>query len=1091
MTRKGDFATRAVFAAIAVDVLLVALHHGRELEGLVDLFPAVAAAAASAACGFAAVRRTDRIARRGWALLAIAAAGWTTNAAALGTTELVRLLSGVVATVAVLHLLGGTVAAATKVRVLVDGLVASTSLILLAWGPGLGLRLAAGEGASRFLLLSAPVTDIVVLAVLLAVGVRLATWSRRSWTLLVLAFGLLGAGDGVLAWVKLGGLLETAAANHVCWTAGALLILLAARNPIGKVPALAQEASPTRPFAVLLPYAPLLLAGAVTASEWVLGTLDSALVGIGGALVALLVVRQLLAQFEAMAATRALDALLGTRTEELQRQEHQMRSLVQHASDLLTIVGASDLIRYQSGATEPMLGVAPTTYVGRSIRDIVHPDDVALFDAALLSAQPPPHAPSRIDVRLLHADERWIHTETTIADLRSDVGIQGRLLTIRDVTDRRMLEAQLRHEALHDPLTGLGNRLLFHDRLSHAAQQAARNPQTMAVLVLDLDGFKDVNDTLGHAAGDQLLCEVADRLRRTLRPGDTIARMGGDEFAVLLERAEPGVAETVSSRILAGLRAPVDIDGRAIVPRGSMGIAAGTTDRTTADTLLRGADLALYQAKLRGKGGYAVFQEGMQQAATLRVELENDLRRAVRQGELLLQYQPIVEVPSGRVSGVEALVRWQHPTRGLVPPNEFIPVAEASDLVLDVGRWVLWEAARQLRTWQDRFPPPFAFTMSVNVATRQLLSPWFVPEVRRVLDETNVDPSSLILEITEGALMSDGGQIEETMSELRALGVRLAIDDFGTGWSSLSRLRAFPVDKLKIDRSFVREIATGDDRAPLIAAIVAMAHGLGLTLVAEGVETLEQLACLHGLGCEEVQGFLLSRPIGADELGQLVAAPGGLLLGTDAPRDATGAVAPSQSDDRAELMAVVASAAGGTEGTQQLSAILDALQRESGLDAVYLTEIAEEARQQTVTAVSSDVPAPFEPGCRIPWDTSPCVRMLRNGPRTANLAAELPKHPLVGLGAVTHLSVPVRDPDGVVRGSLCGASHSARSVQPGLVVLFELFAALIVQHLIDRADADLIPPAPTPPLRLPLPLPRPRRDAEWASSSPVAVGHSL
>jgi diguanylate cyclase (GGDEF)-like protein len=615
-----------------------------------------------------------------------------------------------------------------------------------------------------------------------------------------------------------------------------------------------------------------------------------------------------------------------------------------------------------------------------------------------------------------------------------------------------VLEEQLRHEALHDPLTGLGNRLLFHDRLSHAASQAARNPQTMAVLMLDLDGFKDVNDTLGHAAGDQLLCEVADRLSRTLRPGDTIARMGGDEFAVLLERPDPGVAESVASRILAGLRAPVDICGRSIVPRGSMGVASGMTDRTTADGMLRGADLALYEAKVRGKGGYAVFQEGMQQAAIQRVELENDLRRAVRQGELLLHYQPIVEVPSGRVSGAEALVRWQHPTRGLVPPNDFIPVAEASDLVLDVGRWVLWEAARQLRTWQDQFPPPFAFTLSVNVATRQLLSPWFVPEVRRVLEETNVDPSSLILEITEGALMSDGGQIEETMSELRALGVRLAIDDFGTGWSSLSRLRAFPVDKLKIDRSFVREIAAGDDPAPLIAAIVAMAHGLGLTLVAEGVETLEQLACLYGLGCEEVQGYLLSRPITADQLGGLVAAPGGLLLGTDAPVDVKGTLRSPLSSDRDELMAVVETAAGGHKGSQQLSAILDVLQRVSAFDAVYLTEVSEARRRQTVTAVSSDVPASLEPGCDIPWEGSPCVRMLHDGPRIAHLAAEFPKHPLVAGGAVTHLSVPVRHPDGVVLGSLCGGSRSARTVPPGFIVLFELFASLIVQHMIDGSE---------------------------------------
>ena len=1065
MTKPGDLVTRGVLAAIAVDLLLVAF--GAELGGVVDAIPAAAAAAAAAVCGFSAIRRTDRGARRGWALMAAACAGWTLNAAALGTTGHIRLLSGLAAAVSVFFLLGRAIATATKIRVLVDGLVAATSLIFLAWSPALGSRYAAGYDAGQWLLLSAPVTDIAVLAVLLATGVRLATGSRRAWTLLVGAFVLLAAGDGVLAWVQFDGLLQTAAANHVTWTAGALLILLAARSPMGNLTALAQESSPTRPFAVLLPYAPLLIAGAVTVSEWIEGTLDSKLVAIGAALVGLLIVRQLLAQFEAMAATRELDALLGSRTQELHRQEQQLKSLVQNTSDLLTIVDSANVVRYQSAAAEFVLGVPPSQLIARSIGDAVHPEDRAALDAALSAAPAPPSPPSRVDVRFLHADGRWVHTETTVVDLHSDPGIQGRLLTIRDVTERKVLEDQLRHDALHDPLTGLGNRVLFHDRLSHATARAARSPQEMAVLMLDLDGFKDVNDTLGHAAGDRILCEVASRLRRALRPGDTIARMGGDEFAVLLERSDPSVAETVAARILAGLRAPVDIEGRAIVPLGSVGIAVGTTNRMTSDGLLRNADLALYQAKTRGKGGYTMFQEGMQQAARLRVELENDLRRAVRQGELLLHYQPIVEVPAGRVSGVEALVRWRHPERGMIPPSEFIPVAEASDLVLDVGRWVLWEAANQLRTWREQFPAPFCFTMSVNVAARQLLSPWFVEEVRRVVEETGIDPATLILEITEGALMSDAGQIEQTMADLRALGVRLAIDDFGTGWSSLSRLRSFPVDKLKIDQSFVREIAAGDDPAPLIAAIVAMAHGLGLTLVAEGVETLEQLACLHGLGCEEVQGYLLSRPIDPQQLKPLLAAPQGLLLGTDGPAETfTGAPSPSsaRAAEREELMTVVASAVSRSDRSQQLSAILDVLQRVSGLDAVYLTDISEERREQGVVAVSSEAASVLEPGSRIPWEASPCVRMLRDGPRTSHLTAEFPRHPLASTSAASHLSVPVRDPDGVTRGSLCGATRDARTVAPSLIVLFELFASLIVQQRSSVPEAEMrsLPPTSEP-----------------------------
>jgi diguanylate cyclase (GGDEF)-like protein/PAS domain S-box-containing protein len=1058
----------AVVTAVAVDALLVVFPGARgDLGTLVhDLAPTPAAMAAVAACGVTAVRRTDRSARRGWGLLAVAAAGWAVNAASLGSSVPLRLLSGVAAVAAVLHLIGNALPTATRVRVSVDGLVAAVSLLFLSWTPVLGPTFAHAEGTGRVLALSAPVTDILVLALLLAAGVRVASGSRRTWSLLVVAFILLGAGDGVMAWAQLGAFLQTPAANAFCWTTGALLVVLAARAPAFTTVPLAQDPAPSRPFAVLVPYAPFLIAAAETASQWVQGTLEPALLRIGSLLVVLLFVRQLLAQLETMGVTRQLDALLRDRTAQLHRQEEQLRSLVQHASDVLTIVDTERIIRYQSAAAETVLGRAPTQLVGRSVIDLVHPDDAALFLRAFEQAPAPPAAPARVDVRFQRADGAWVTTETAIADLTDDPGIEGRLLTIRDVTDRKHLEEQLRHDALHDPLTGLGNRLLFHERLSHAVARAARNPHSIAVLMLDLDGFKDVNDSLGHAAGDRLLCEVAARLRKTLRPGDTVARMGGDEFAVLLERSDPGIPEIVAGRILAGLRAPVDIDGRTIVPLGSMGVASATTDRATAESLLRAADLAMYDAKIRGKGCYAVFQDGMQEAALRRVELETDLRRAVRQGELLLHYQPIVEVPSGRITGVEALVRWDHPTKGLVPPDDFIPVAEDSDLVVDLGRWVLWEAATTLKEWHEQFPECRPFSMSVNVAARQLVSPWLVQEVERVLEGTGIDPASLVLEITEGALMSDLEPIEHTLHRLRDLGVRLAIDDFGTGWSSLSRLRSFPVDKLKIDRAFVREVSAADDPAPLIAAIVAMAHSLGLQLVAEGVETIEQLACLHSLGCEEVQGYLLSRPLKKGVLESLLAAPGGLLVGPEGSGEAV-----RRSDDQHALMALVASAAAGGDGGEHPNlppAMLTALQRSSDLDTVYLTKIQPDAAgevHQEVVARSLDAVFGPDAGTLIPWSSSPCRAMLEGGPRTTDLRDEQPRHPrhpLAAAGAGGHLSVPVRDPDGNVWGTLCGASSGDLDVGPSLVVLFELFSTLITQHLFGLVEAAASDDRPDP-----------------------------
>ena len=1068
MGRFSFLVVPAAGAIVLADALLLAL--GERTGPFGDLHaiaPMVTAAVAAASCAFVALRRSSQSARRGWALMALAATGWTLNAAALGASAQIRLLSGIAASAGVLFLLGGAIPTATKVRVLVDGLVAAVSLIFLSWTPLLGPKYAAGDGLGRFFALSAPVTDILVLALLLAAGVRVSRASRRTWALLVGAFALLGAGDGVMAWAQLGAFLQTPAANNLCWTTGALLIVLAVRTPHLDTIPLAQEPTPTRPFAVLVPYAPFLIAAAETASQWLQGTLHPALLRIGSLLVVLLFIRQLLAQFETMGVSRQLDQLLKNRTEQLHRQERQLRSLVQHTSDVLTIVDAEGIVRYQSAAAENVLQRPAGQAVGLPVFDLVHPDDVALFGAALAAAPAPPAAPAKVDIRFKRPDETWVTTETTVADLSDDPGIGGRLLTVRDVTERKQLEEQLRHDALHDPLTGLGNRLLFHDRLTHATARASRNPHAIAVLMLDLDGFKDVNDTLGHAAGDRLLCEVADRLRRTLRPGDTVARVGGDEFAVLIERFEPGVPEIVAGRILAGLRAPIDIDGRTIVPLGSMGVAMATTDRTSAETLLRAADLAMYDAKLRGKGGYALFQDGMQQAAMRRVELENDLRRAVRQDELLLHYQPIVEVPSGRITGVEALVRWNHPTKGLVPPNDFIPVAEDSELVVDLGRWVLWEAATQLKDWHDRYPEAKPFSMSVNVAARQLVSPWLVQEVERVIDTTGVDPSSLVLEITEGALMSDTEPIEQTLVRLRALGVRLAIDDFGTGWSSLSRLRSFPVDKLKIDRAFVREIDAADDPAPLIAAIVSMAHSLGLQIVAEGVETIEQLACLNNLGCEEVQGYLLSRPVVSEALESLLAAPGGLLVGPEV--QSAGEVSLRSADEQA-LMALVASAAEG-DRAQLPPAMLAVLQRVSDLDAVYLTRIGggATAGEQEIVSVSSEAAFPLTVMTKVPWTSSPCARMLSGGPRTADLVDEYPDHPLHGSGARTHVSIPVLDDAGAVWGTLCGTTRDPRPVGPSLVVLFEIFASLITQHVFgeDARLRDLPDDLPSAPVAAP------------------------
>ena len=424
------------------------------------------------------------------------------------------------------------------------------------------------------------------------------------------------------------------------------------------------------------------------------------------------------------------------------------------------------------------------------------------------------------------------------------------------------------HRALHDPLTGLGNRVLFRDRLNHALERCSRAGKDVAVLFVDVDGFKAVNDRHGHAHGDDLLVALAGRLRTLLRTEDTAARLGGDEFAVLLEGiADGGDAVHVAERLLDELERPVEVDGHEVTVGASVGIAMG---RRSADDLLRNADFAMYQAKAAGRGRYALFEPEMHASALGRLSLEADLRRAVDRGELFLHYQPVVGVATGAISGVEALVRWRHPERGVVPPNDFIPLAEESGLIVALGRWVLREACRQAAEWHRRWPH---LRVGVNVSGRQLAEPSLVGDIEAALGDTGMLAECLVLELTETVLMRDVDETAARLHRIQRLGPEIAVDDFGTGYSSLQYLLRFPIDSLKVARTFVDGIDGGGDRATLGRAIIDLARSLGLRTVGEGVERPEQLACLASLGCDFAQGFLLGRPMPAGELTALLEAP--------------------------------------------------------------------------------------------------------------------------------------------------------------------------------------------------------------------------
>lgn len=443
--------------------------------------------------------------------------------------------------------------------------------------------------------------------------------------------------------------------------------------------------------------------------------------------------------------------------------------------------------------------------------------------------------------------------------------------SLMDVTERKVLEDQLTHQALHDPLTNIANRALFQNRVDHALAKLPRKKDQLAVLFLDLDNFKSINDSLGHAAGDKLLVAVAERLQDCLRTTDTAARLGGDEFAVLCEsvtRVEEAVM--IAERILSVFRQPFAIDGKETHVGTSIGIAASSDEARDSESLLRNADLAMYLAKNEGKGSYVVFEPKMREALMERIELEEDLRRGIDHHEFILHYQPILELSSNNMLGMEALVRWQHPKYGLVSPMRFIPLAEETNLIVPLGGWVLREACRQVQEWREKYAGEKDFSVTVNISIRQFQQKELVDIVSRALLASGLPARCLILEITESFMMQDTEATIAKLQRLKDLGIRLAIDDFGTGYSSLSYLQRFPVDILKIDKSFIDKLGQGSEGNAVAKAIIMMGDSLNLKTIAEGIETPDQIGELQSLGCGAGQGYHFARPLSQDDMAKFL-----------------------------------------------------------------------------------------------------------------------------------------------------------------------------------------------------------------------------
>ncbi|MEG4340894.1 MULTISPECIES: EAL domain-containing protein [unclassified Microcoleus] len=588
----------------------------------------------------------------------------------------------------------------------------------------------------------------------------------------------------------------------------------------------------------------------------------------------------------------------------LRQSEQRFRSLIENATDITIILDAAGIFRYISPSVKRILGYAPHQAIGRSALEIVHPDDSATIAETLHKAiENPKRSQCPVEYRVRHRNGSWCYVEAVATNLLYDPAVEGIVINCHDITQRKLAEEQLLHDAFHDALTGLPNRSLFTDRLEHALRLAKRRKDySFAVLFLDLDRFKVVNDSLGHAIGDQLLVSIARRLEACLRPGDTVARIGGDEFVLLLEDIE-GIneASSIVNRLQKKITSPLLLDGHEVFITASIGIALSSGEYLEPTTLLRDADTAMYRAKELGRARHEVFNSSMHAHALRLLQLENDLRRAIESirepateedfppspesalpplsaaPQFIIHYQPIVSIATNTITSFEALVRWQHPERGLVSPGEFITIAEETGLIVPLGRWVLRTACHQIRQWQQLFPSHPPLSVSVNISVKQFSQPDLIEYIDRVLAETHLDGSSLKLEITESVLIENSESVTAMLVQLRTRNIDLCIDDFGTGYSSLSYLHRFPTNTLKIDRSFVSRMGGefdfskgGIDPTEIVRSIVTLSHNLGMDVVAEGVEEASQLSILKGLKCEYAQGFFFSKAVDSQTAAALI-----------------------------------------------------------------------------------------------------------------------------------------------------------------------------------------------------------------------------
>ncbi len=837
---------------------------------------------ATGACGWAA--RRNSVTRKAWAFIGASSLSWALGQGVWCYYSLVRnvavpfpsladvgYLSAVpLAVVGLLAFPSNLRRATSQLGALLDGMLIAGSLLFLSWATVLGPIYGSHQGdiLRQVLSMAYPAGDVVLVSLVVILARHTARTNRVSLGLVMVGVVAFAVSDSSFAYFTEVNKYGSGNVFDIGWVVGYLLVALGAAWTLVS-PANLSETSETELvtlMSVLIPYALVGMAGTAVAIRLAQGrSFGLFLASEGFILLIVLGLRQILTLLDNLMLNRRLHAKLELGTQALRDREARYSALVEHSSDAITIVGEDATVVYQSPSVTRVLGWDATRTAGTSLLDCLHPEDHSRWQAVVSRLKAEPTEEVTTEWRIRHSDGMWHTFQSVATNLLDEPSISGLVLNSRDVTDQRALEDQLRQQAFRDPLTTLANRALFAEQLELAVRRRARSGGSLQVMFIDLDDFKAVNSLRGRGQGDELLRQVAQRLRATLREADAIARLGGDEFAILFEGAFGNVNPSAAARrLIESFSSPFELDGEAVVMTASIGVTTDASGAETDEELLRHAELAMYAAKAQGKRCFVVYSSDLHGSVLEGARIGTELRRAVEKNEFVLFYQPIVDLQSGRVRAVEALVRWNHPDRGLVFPNDFIPAAEASGWIVPIGEWVLNRACHALPTWKHIGNVPLR--ISVNVSLRQLFDPLFVTTVRRALDESGIDPQQLTLEVTESLYSEDSAEKRVVIRELRHIGVKIAIDDFGTGYSSLSSLRDMPADVLKIDKSFIDHIVDSAEAAHLVQMILQLAHNFHLSTVAEGAEDIRQVQMLQAMGCSFVQGYYFSKPLAESEL---------------------------------------------------------------------------------------------------------------------------------------------------------------------------------------------------------------------------------